>query len=130
MTLNLPATCTAAILMGLLLVVMTAGIGLMRRHSQISIGDGGDKLLARRVRGHANAAEQIPIALILLALVEVQGAAPGITWGIVVALVAGRLLHAAQFWFRYAPFMMRPIGVVITLAAQLAAIVWLIANLF
>jgi uncharacterized membrane protein YecN with MAPEG domain len=121
--LNLPATSFAAILLGLLLVLMTLGIALQRKNDQISIGDGGDKLLARRMRGHGNAAEQVPIALILLALAELHGAGTALTWGVAVALVLGRLAHAAQFWFKGALFNLRPLGMILTLGAQLAAIV-------
>jgi uncharacterized membrane protein YecN with MAPEG domain len=126
-TLNLPATSFAAIANGLLLIWLTTGIALYRRNRSVSTGDGGDKLLARRIRGHANAAEQVPIALILLALAELHGAGPMLTWGVAVALTVGRLAHAIQFWFRGAPFNLRPIGVVLTLLAEASAILWLAA---
>lgn len=124
-TLYLPVTSIAAILNAALLVAMTTALGLIRKSRQISIGDAGDARLAKRIRGHANAVEQVPIALILLALAEMQGASATLLWSTASALTIGRVLHAAQFWFRAVPFVARPVGVVLTLAAQVILIVWL-----
>jgi uncharacterized protein len=126
LTVFLPVTTLAAILNGALLVVMTAGVGMMRRKKQVSLGDGGDKTMLKRQRGHANGAEQIPIALILLALVELQGGGAGVLWAIAGFLTIGRFLHATRFWRDGAPFVLRPLGVVLTLIAQIIAIIWLI----
>jgi len=124
-TVYMPVTTIAAVLNGLLLVLMTAGIGLIRNRRQISYGDAGDTRFAKRVRGHANGVEQIPIALVLMALAELQGASDGVLWAVAICLTIGRFLHAMQFWFQGAPFLLRPTGVVLTLVAQVIAIVWL-----
>ncbi|MBZ0129511.1 MAG: MAPEG family protein [Rhodobacteraceae bacterium] len=124
-TLYLPITSLTAILNAALLVTMTSAIGLIRNRTRISYGDAGDARFAKRIRGHANAVEQIPIALILLALAELQGASAALLWSAAAGLTFGRLLHAAQFWFRGVPFAARPVGVVLTLAAQAILIVWL-----
>lgn len=124
-TLYLPVTTFAAILNGALLVAMTTAIGLIRNRTRISYGDAGDARFAKRIRGHGNAVEQVPIALILLVLAEVQGASHGLLWAAAICLSIGRLLHAAQFWFQGVPFAVRPVGVVLTLAAQVILIVWL-----
>lgn len=126
-TLFLPATTLAAVLNGALLLVMTLIIALHRRRHQISSGDGGDRHFAKRQRGHANGAEQIPISLVLLALAEVQGAPNGLLWVIVTCLTVGRTFHAIQFFVAGAPFQLRPVGVVLTMAAQIVAMVWLAA---
>lgn len=127
-TLYLPATTLAAILNGGLLLVMTTSIALTRRSQKISFGDGGDGRFAKRQRGHANGVEQIPIALILIALCEVQGAPDWLLWIIVAVLTAGRFSHACQFWFATAPFAMRPYGVRLTMLAQVIAIMWLLGS--
>lgn len=128
-TLYLPATTLAAVLNGALLMAMTTAIALRRRADSISSGDGGDKHFAKRQRGHANGVEQIPIALLLLFLAEVQGAPPPLLWLVVTGLTVGRYFHAIQFFFKGAPFVMRPVGVVLTLVAQAAALVWLAVNI-
>ncbi|MFT5006045.1 MAG: putative membrane protein YecN with MAPEG domain, partial [Paracoccaceae bacterium] len=82
---------------------------------------------AKRQRGHANGVEQIPIALILLALAELQGAPSWLVWSVAVLLSVGRLFHAVQFWFKGAPFALRPTGVLLTQTAQFTVLVWLAA---
>lgn len=124
-TLYLPASTLAAVLNGALLFAMTTRIALRRRADSISTGDGGDRFFAKNQRGHANGAEQIPIALILLFLAEVQGAPTPLLWFVVTTLTVGRYFHAAQFFLKGAPFLLRPIGVVLTLLAQAASIIWL-----
>ena len=89
-TLYLPATTLAAVLNGALLMAMTTAIALRRRADSISSGDGGDKHFAKRQRGHANGVEQIPIALLLLFLAEVQGAPTPLLWLVVTGLTVGR----------------------------------------
>ncbi len=69
----LPVTSFYAALGALLLVGLAARIPALRRHHQVGIGDGDQPDLARAVRVHANAAEHMPIGLLLLALLEIQG---------------------------------------------------------
>jgi uncharacterized protein len=128
-TILLPTTTFAAIWTGAILFSLTLGIGLIRKREKISRGDGGDGHFAKRQRGHANGVEQIPITLILLALAELQGAPVWLVWSIAISLGLGRSFHAIQFWFKAAPFQLRPLGVVLTLAAQLMALVWLAGTL-
>jgi uncharacterized protein len=125
----LPATTFAAVWTGAILFSLTLAIGTIRKREKISRGDGGDSHFAKRQRGHANGVEQIPIALILLALAELQGAPVWLVWSIAIALGFGRSFHAIQFWLKAAPFLLRPVGVVVTLAAQLMALVWLTGTL-
>ncbi len=127
-TIYLPITTTAAVLNGALLVLMTTTIGIIRNRKNLSYGDGGDNRFAKRVRAHANAVEQIPIALILLLLAEMQGASAVLLWTIAAALTVGRLCHAVQFWFQGVPFLLRPIGVVLTLLSQITALGWLLVT--
>jgi uncharacterized protein len=125
----LPATTFAAVWTAGILFALTLAIALIRKRGRISRGDGGDSHFAKRQRGHANGVEQIPISLILLALAELQGAPVWLVWSIALSLGIGRSFHAIQFWFKGAPFQLRPVGVVVTMVAQLAALVWLAGTL-
>lgn len=59
-----------------------------------------DDVLQRRIRAHGNFIEYAPTLLLTLALVEIAGAPPAIVMGLAVAVVGGRLLHAAgMLWF-------------------------------
>lgn len=65
-----------------------------RREHKISIGDGDNKDMVKRMRVQANCAEYAPIGLILLGMAEMQGTLPYIIHALGLALLAGRLMHA------------------------------------
>lgn len=57
-------------------------------------GDGGDKGLMKRIRSHANFAEYVPFALLLIALLEAGGGGSrGLVHGLLAVLLAARILH-------------------------------------
>ena len=70
-----------------------------RRRAGISLGDGDDPGMLRVVRGHANFAEYVPLALIMLAILELSGTSPLVLHGLGLALLAGRLLHGYALSF-------------------------------
>ena len=70
-----------------------------RRRAGIGLGDGGDTLMLRAIRGHGNFAEYVPLALILLAALELNGTSIYVLHGLGIALLAGRLLHGYAFSF-------------------------------
>ena len=79
-----------------LLVLALAGPIARPRHAhKVGLGDGGDKLLARKIRVHGNFTEYVPLALLVLALLEACGLAAAAVWGFGGVLLLGRLLHAA-----------------------------------
>lgn len=70
-----------------------------RRQVGISLGDGGDVLLQRAIRGHGNFAEYVPLALILLAALELNGTSSYVLHGLGLTLLAARLLHGYALSF-------------------------------
>lgn len=78
----------------LLMLALLVPISLHRRRERIGLGDGGDALLLRRIRVHANFVEHVPLALLLMALLEFGGLPRPWLWLLGVALLAARLLHA------------------------------------
>jgi uncharacterized membrane protein YecN with MAPEG domain len=70
-----------------------------RRRAGIALGDGGDKLMLRAIRGHGNFAEYVPLALILLAALELNGMSLYVLHGLGIVLLAGRLLHGYALSF-------------------------------
>ena len=75
-------------------VALAMRVVLHRRATRIGVGHGGDEALTRRVRVHGNFAEYVPLALLLLALLELSGVGAGLLWSFGAALLAGRVLHA------------------------------------
>jgi hypothetical protein len=88
------ATMIYAGALGLVLVFLSGRVIGRRREHRVAIGDGGDAELARRVRAHANFIEYVPLALILMLLIEIAGIGAWLVHGLGVSLVAGRLVHA------------------------------------
>ena len=86
-------TAFYASLLGLLYLGLTVNVIRTRRATGVSLGDGGNELLQRRVRAHGNFAETVPIALILVAFAEAGGAAAWMVHTLGVTLVVGRAMH-------------------------------------
>ena len=86
-------TATYAGLLGLVYIALSMNVIRTRRAAQVSLGSGGDELLQRRMRAHGNFAEYVPLALLLIALVETGGQAAWLIHSLGVALLLGRLLH-------------------------------------
>jgi len=66
----------------------------LRRKHRINIGDGDNKELICAREAHYNAAENIPIALLLLFALEFNGATLILVHLLGLALITGRIIHA------------------------------------
>ena len=80
-------------LLALLIIWLSVRVSIVRRQKKVSTGDGGEKALFKAIRVHSNSIENIPVAIILLVLLELQGA-PG--WAVHFAgapFLVARLLH-------------------------------------
>ena len=88
-----PITALYAGLLGLVFLVLEVPIGRLRTITNISLYDGGNKELAVAIRRHANFVEHVPLALLLLALLELGGAGSGLLYGLGGVLLLARVLH-------------------------------------
>jgi len=87
-------TLLFAALHALLMLVLVVPISRHRHSQRIGLGDGGDALLARKIRVHANFVEFVPMALLLLGLLELSGLPGAWVWGFGTALLLARVMHA------------------------------------
>jgi uncharacterized protein len=87
-------------LLALWFIVLSVRVIQLRRASRVSLGDGGNVLLQRAIRGQANFAEYVPLALILLAILEVSRFSIYLLHLVGIALVIARLLHGYAMGFR------------------------------
>ena len=87
-------TLLVASLHALLYVALALRVVLLRKGRGVGIGTGGDAELARAVRVHGNFAEYVPLALLLLALLELAGTPSGLLWAFGLGLLLARVLHA------------------------------------
>jgi uncharacterized membrane protein YecN with MAPEG domain len=116
---HMPITAIFAGLLTLLYVVLTVRVVGARRGQRVSLGDGGNIDLTRRIRAHANFAEYTPLALLMMALAENLKATPLLLWAIGVLLVIGRLSHAYAISVPMKTFAPRVLGMVLTIGVMI-----------
>jgi uncharacterized membrane protein YecN with MAPEG domain len=81
-------------------LLLTLRVVQERHDTKVSLGDGGNPTLQRRIRGHANFAEYVPLALLLLAILELSRFSLYVIHALGLMLLLGRLLHGYAFAFR------------------------------
>jgi len=123
---SIQITSIYAALLGLIFAVITLRVAQQRYAKKQSLGDGGDKQFSKLIRGHGNFAETVPLALILLVLLELQGASAILLHILGIALVIGRVMHYLQLTGAIKPLVFRSAGMVLTLTAIIAASVRLL----
>lgn len=72
---------------------------IRRRGREISLGDGGDPNLLRVIRGHANFAEYVPLALLLMGILELSQFSIYALHALGLTLLLARLLHGYALSF-------------------------------
>jgi len=87
-------TSIYASLLTLLVVRLSISVIKLRRINRIRVGDGGNEELQLAIRTHANAVEYIPIALLLLLMLELNGAPKILIHIFGATLIIGRIIHA------------------------------------
>ena len=95
-----------------------------------SIGDGGSKEMLLSMRRHANFVEYVPLALLLIALLEMNGVSPTVIHTLGAALVFCRISHAFGLRADKMVTLGRFIGHAGTFFITLIASVWAIVVYF
>jgi len=90
----LEITAIYAVLLGLMLLVLKFRVIGARRRLSVDVLDGGERDVTRRMRVHGNFAEHVPMALILMAVVEINGAEAWNVHALGAVLLISRVLHA------------------------------------
>jgi uncharacterized protein len=90
----LPITLFAAAGAALVNTWLGIRIGQTRTREKISIGDGGNDALIRRMRAQANFVEFTPFVLILIGLVELARGQSTWLWALAGLYLVARVLHA------------------------------------
>lgn len=89
-----PITSLYAALCALLVLALAFNVVRFRLGKGVTLGDGGDESGQRAVRAHGNAVEYIPLALILIGLLEGNHANAWSLYLYGTVLFLGRLSHA------------------------------------
>ena len=116
-TLLYAALCT------LLILVLACRVIAARWQHKAGLGDGGNPELNRPVRAHANAVEYVPLALILLGGMELNGYPDWLVHAFGAALLVSRLLHAWGLAVSSGTSPGRFLGTVLTLLLMIAVCV-------
>lgn len=85
----IPVTGVFAAVLGLLLLALSARVVKYRLKYRKGLGVTDDRDFEVAVRAHANLVEYAPLALLMLAIAELNGVASGLIYWLGMALVAG-----------------------------------------
>jgi uncharacterized membrane protein YecN with MAPEG domain len=93
MSIFLPVTLSSAAAAAILGVWLMIRVGQVRTKEGVSVGDGGNEIVTRRMRAHSNFVESAPFVVLLVAVIELAG--KGGEWLPYVAGVyfLGRIAH-------------------------------------
>lgn len=114
----------------LILLVLSMRVVEARYRTHTPIGDGGKAEMAAPLRAHANNAEYVPVALILLwALASPLGRSIWLIHGVGAVFTIGRILHAIGLSRSVGPSPLRAAGMVLTWIAYvvgIAGVLWFV----
>lgn len=115
-----------AALLVLLFVALSVRTLRVRRRLKIAIGDAGDMRMLRAMRVHSNFAEYVPLALLMIYLVEAGGAPAAVVHALGIGLLAGRLSHAFGVSREREQLQYRVVGMALTFTVLLVAAAYLL----
>ena len=108
-------------LTGLFLMALSIRVSLMRIDSGVLRGEGSDPRMARAIRAQVNLAEYGAMAMLLLVLLELQGAPGWALHALGLLFLGGRLLHWWTFIDPAEPVGLRKAAMVATYSMLLLA---------
>lgn len=118
-------TLTIAAAAALLNIWLMMRVGKVRLAEKISVGDGGNENVIRRMRAHSNFIESAPIVLILIAAIELSIGTNLALWIVSSLYIVGRIAHG--FGMDGGSFEKgRVLGTIITMLTMLGLAGWAI----
>ncbi len=117
-------------LLGLIMMGIALAAGRVRGASGISIGDGGNLELIAAMRRHANFIEFVPLCLILIGMLEMNGVGSGAIHGLGGGLVVARLCHAFGYRADGSLAALRTIGAGGSTLILVVASIWAVTTFF
>lgn len=94
----LPLTALYGAILALIVVALAINVTMHRTKLRVPLGDGGNPVMLRMIRVHANAAEYVPLAIGLMLAYELNGGARIALHAVGIALIAGRILQSWNMW--------------------------------
>jgi uncharacterized membrane protein YecN with MAPEG domain len=121
-----PITSLHASVLALVYLALSLRVMRLRLIHRQALGDGGHAALTRAVRMHGHFAEYVPLALLLLLLLELAQTPPVVLHGYGLLLLASRLLHLAGLLQTPEPVGWRLATMVLTVNLIGGAALWLV----
>lgn len=116
-----------AALCAILLIALSLRVARLRGSLKVALGDGGERALQKAIRVQGNFIEYVPMALLLLFLLELSRQAP--LWALHAlgaSLLLGRILHAIGLSTSAGLSFGRFVGITLTFAMILITAIWLL----
>lgn len=88
-----PVTLAASASAAFVNIWLGSRVAAFRKQFQVSVGDGGQEPLLRRMRAQSNFIENAPFVLILLGCLELSGANRAGLASLAVIFIVARILH-------------------------------------
>jgi uncharacterized membrane protein YecN with MAPEG domain len=110
-----------AALLALIFVYLSFLTISARRSAQVALGHNDNRRLLKRMRAHGNFQEYVPIALILLVMVDMLWASNAKVHFAGVCLVVGRLIHAYSVTMEKEDLRFRVTGMLLTFTSILTS---------
>jgi uncharacterized protein len=124
---SLTVTSLIAGCMALIVIPLSLQVSIRRAATNTTFGDGNDSTLRRRIRAHGNFSEYVALALVVLGLVEWNGAPTSVVWSLGIALLVSRVLHLVGMLYVEGPALRAP-GMILQHLAFGVSGVWLIMH--
>lgn len=125
----MPVTAVFAAVTAVLLLFLSVQVSRYRLKYQQGLGVNDDQGFEVAVRAHGNLVEYAPMALILMAIGELNGVNAQWIYWVGMALVGGRILHAfGMFNGNGGPHKARLVGILLTWLSILVMAVLVVWN--
>ncbi len=117
-----------ASVLALIMIVLGARVSIMRAQTDIPLLHGDNIALAERIRQHANFTENVPMALILMGIVEAAGGSLAWLHAIGATLLISRIVHPFGIKADDSNRVARGLGATLTVVSMLISVVYIGLN--
>jgi hypothetical protein len=95
---TIAVTALYAGILALIVVALAINVTVHRAKFKVPLGDGGNPDMLRMIRLHGNAVEYLPLALVLMAIYEINGGSHVLLHIAGIVLIVGRVLQSWNMW--------------------------------
>ena len=117
-------------LLGLLGMGLAAACGRIRGETGITLGDGDDEALRLAMRRQSNFVEFVPLVLVLIALLEMNGVDAAAIHVLGSVFLVSRLCHALGFTVAHPQHLARTVGAVGSSLVLVVCSIWALVRAF